>query len=116
MKGIVLFQGIYYFSTAVWPLAHLRSFEWVTGNKKEHWLVYTVSLLILSSSLVFLYSSLLVPSISDEVKLLSLSNSLFLGFVSIYFPLKRVIRKIYFGDGVVEILIFAGVIYVEFRN
>lgn len=116
MRTLLLLQGSYYFLTAVWPLIHLRSFEMVTGDKKDHWLVYTLSLMILSSSLVFLFSSIYLPIISKAVVLLSVTNCLFLGFVSIYFPLKGVIRKVYLGDGLLEMLILTGVLYVEFRE
>jgi len=105
MKYVILFQGLYYFVTAVWPLVHLSSFEKVTGEKKEDWLVYTVSLMILSSSLVFLYASITASTISNEVFILALITAFSLGFISIYFPLRGVIRKVYLGDGAVEILI-----------
>ncbi len=110
MKYVILFQGLYYFVTAVWPLVHLRSFEKVTGNKKEDWLVYTVSLMILSSSLVFLYASLMTETISNEVFILAFINALSLGFISIYYPLRGIIRKVYLGDGVVELFILSGLL------
>lgn len=105
MKHVILFQGFYYFVTAVWPLIHLRSFEKVTGDKKEDWLVYTVSLMILSSSLVFLYAGIMSDTISNEVFILAIINALSLGFISLYYPLRGVIRKVYLGDGAVEVLI-----------
>lgn len=105
MKYVILFQGLYYFVTAVWPLLHIRSFEAVTGEKKEDWLVYTVSLMILSSSLIFLYASLLAETISIEVVFLSALNAVSLGFISIYYPLRGTIRKIYLADGLLEVFI-----------
>ena len=35
-------QAGLYLSTGIWPLAHRRSFEWVTGRKTDFWLAQTV--------------------------------------------------------------------------
>lgn len=42
-------QGLFYLASGVWPLIHMRSFELVLGRKKEHWLVHTVSGLLIAS-------------------------------------------------------------------
>ena len=110
MKYVILFQGLYYLVTAVWPLVHIRSFELVTGEKKEDWLVYTVSLMILASSLIFLYASLMARTISIEVVFLSVLNTAFLGFISIYYPLRGIIRKIYLADCLLEVFILISVL------
>jgi energy-converting hydrogenase Eha subunit E len=41
-----LVQGIFYVTTGLWPLIHLRSFEAVTGPKLDKWLVRTLGGLI----------------------------------------------------------------------
>jgi hypothetical protein len=38
-------QGAYYLLTGLWSLLHYRSFEVVSGRKREPWLVRTVGLL-----------------------------------------------------------------------
>lgn len=38
-------QSIYYAVTGAWPVAHMRSFEAVTGPKTDDWLVHMVGLL-----------------------------------------------------------------------
>lgn len=38
----------YWLFGALWPLASMRSFERVTGNKRDEWLVRTVALMMLS--------------------------------------------------------------------
>ena len=35
-------QGAYYVASGLWPIFHRRSFEAVTGPKKDWWLVVTV--------------------------------------------------------------------------
>ena len=41
-------HSAYYGITGSWPLVHMRSFEALLGKKREHWLVQTVSLLMLA--------------------------------------------------------------------
>jgi hypothetical protein len=38
----------YWLFGAIWPLVSMRSFERVTGNKRDEWLVRTVALMMLS--------------------------------------------------------------------
>jgi hypothetical protein len=39
-------QGVYYVATGLWPIVNIRTFEAVSGKKREHWLVKTIGLLI----------------------------------------------------------------------
>lgn len=98
-------QGGYYLVTSLWPFVHMRSFEKITGDKKEHWLVYSVSLMLLSSSFVFLYAGI-TNRASPEVLILAISNCLALASIDIYFSLKGIVRKIYLADALVELIIF----------
>jgi hypothetical protein len=41
-------QGLYYVGSGVWPLVSMRSFEAVTGPKRDRWLVRTVGLLAMA--------------------------------------------------------------------
>jgi hypothetical protein len=42
-------QGLFNVVGGGWPLAHLRSFEWVFGPKSEEWLQYTTAGLLATS-------------------------------------------------------------------
>jgi hypothetical protein len=44
-RWLAMGQGTYYLATGLWPLASMRSFEAVTGRKRDRWLVRTVGLL-----------------------------------------------------------------------
>ncbi|MGE3500053.1 MAG: hypothetical protein AB7N53_19505, partial [Candidatus Binatia bacterium] len=46
LRSPALVQGIYFFTTGVWPLIHRASFEAVTGPKVDYWLVETVGILV----------------------------------------------------------------------
>ena len=45
-RKIAFAQGLYYTASGVWPLVNMRSFEAVTGPKRERWLVKTVGVLV----------------------------------------------------------------------
>ena len=51
------FQGIYYVASGLWPLLHMRSFEAVTGPKRDKWLVNTVGALIVTIGSTILISA-----------------------------------------------------------
>jgi hypothetical protein len=107
MKGqhILILQGIYYLITAIWPIVHIESFEKISGKKRNHWLVYTVALLLFVSSLVFLYSGFKRDVIPVETIILSVGNALALTIIDIVFVLRNTIRKIYLLDASAEMLL-----------
>jgi hypothetical protein len=45
VRAIARGQGAYHLLSGLWPVASMRTFEWVTGPKQEDWLVRTVGLL-----------------------------------------------------------------------
>jgi hypothetical protein len=47
-RRVAAAQAAYYVVTGIWPLAHRRSFEALTGWKLDWWLVETVGLLVTS--------------------------------------------------------------------
>ncbi|MDQ1474669.1 MAG: hypothetical protein QOJ99_6149 [Bryobacterales bacterium] len=50
-ETLSVIHGMFNLSTGLWPVFHRRSFEAVTGPKKDFWLVRTVGLLIAVSGL-----------------------------------------------------------------
>lgn len=98
MKNLYL-QGWFYVLTGLWPLIHMRSFERVSGPKTDKWLVYTVSLMILCSGLMFV-----VFNDHREMIYLALMNAACLAAIDIIFSVRSIIRKVYLLDAVVELL------------
>ena len=47
-------QGTFYVAPGLWPIVHFRSFEAITGKKKEPWLVKTMGALITSVGVALL--------------------------------------------------------------
>ena len=45
LRRVLALQGTYYVATGVWSVVHRRSFEAVSGEKTDYWLVRTVGLL-----------------------------------------------------------------------
>jgi hypothetical protein len=52
--SLTRFQGAYYLATGLWPIVHYRSFELLSGHKRERWLVRTVGLLAAAIGLTLL--------------------------------------------------------------
>lgn len=102
-KNIITFLGAYYLITALWPIFHMQSFEKITGPKRDHWLVKTVSVMILASAVIFLNASLLRGQISFEVKLLATLNALGLTLIDLIYVTKRRIHPVYLCDALVEL-------------
>jgi hypothetical protein len=104
-QHILIFMGIYYLVSALWPLIHISSFEAVTGRKRNHWLVYTVASLLLVSSVVYLYTGLKSTALPIETMILFVGNALALTIIDIVFVFLHKIRKIYLLDASVEMLL-----------
>lgn len=104
LKFTVLFQAVYFFITAVWPLIDIYSFMMVTGFKTDIWLVKTVSVLILSVSLT-LFVALWKREITFTIAFLGITSALFLGTIDVYYSLKNIISDIYLADAIIEALI-----------
>jgi hypothetical protein len=93
LKTIITFQGLYYVVIAIWPLVHIKSFEFVTGPKKENWLVYTVSVLLIAYSGTIFYGMTKTDFPSPELVTLSMLNAIGLTCIDVIFVMKKTIRK-----------------------
>jgi hypothetical protein len=109
-------QGVYFTAFGVWPLAHIRSFQAVTGPKtdhlatgseSDHWLVYTVGALIVVIGVVLLLAAWR-QQISIEVIVLGMASAATLAAIDVLFVLRNTIAPIYLADAAVELLLFAG--------
>lgn len=118
-------QGTYYAVFGVWPLVHMDSFLFVTGKKgkydnlgtglqADHWLVYTVGLLIVAISVPLLISA--VRKIQSlEVAMLAIVSATALMAVDVIYTRRRVIEPIYLLDAVIElvfVLIWLGILFM----
>lgn len=95
-------QGAYFAVTGIWPILHIKSFEAITGSKKEKWLVKTVGGLI-----VCIGGTMLVDGLKKRTNAstagLAVSSSAFLAGVDVWYVLKNRISPIYLLDAVAEV-------------
>jgi hypothetical protein len=102
MRIAVGAQGFYYLVTGAWPLVSMENFELVTGPKIEHWLVHTVSLLVLGIG-----ASLLVAARSAQVgasvSVLALCVATAFASIDLYYAGIGRISPVYLLDAAVEL-------------
>lgn len=97
LKRILLFQGLYYLLTGLWPLLHLRSFLAVTGDKTDLWLVKMVGTLAATIGIYLIYSIRHQPA-----RLLAILSAISFASIDIYYVYQNVISPVYLGDAIVE--------------
>jgi hypothetical protein len=99
-------QAAYYVATGVWPLAHRRSFEAVTGPKSDFWLVQTVGVLVtaIGGGIAVAFRR---PAPSLELRVVAALAAAGLAAVDIYFVGRRRIRPVYLADAAIELLFVA---------
>jgi len=97
-----LVQGLYYLITGLWPLINIESFQWVTGPKRDLWLVQTVGVLVLVIGATLCAAGYRRQK-SLEVVLLALSSALALAGVDCWFVFQGRISAIYLLDAAVEL-------------
>ena len=88
--------------TGIWPLLHIRSFEWVSGPKLDRWLVKTVSVLI-----SVIGGTMGVAArrrrITPEIELLAVGSAIGLAAIDTIYVARRRIRWVYLVDAVAEL-------------
>lgn len=98
----ILAQGVYYFTTGLWPFVHRKSFLKLTGPKNDLWLVHTVGSLVTAAGAVFVKSAT-KKRVTPEIRLLAVGSALGLAAVEIHSVWRGAIRKIYLADTIVEL-------------
>jgi hypothetical protein len=114
MRRIFFIQGCYYIASGIWPIIHMESFMWVTGEKTDLWLVKMVGLLSCAIG-VTLFAARQSPGRIAVV--LAATSTLAFAAIDIYYSAIGVISKIYLGDAVIQLTILAILlIVVQKRN
>jgi hypothetical protein len=112
MRLVATIQGVYFFITGMWPLVHVGSFEMVTGHKTDnwtgleadHWLLNTVSVLILSIAIPLLIAAWR-NDFSLEIIVLAIGAAVALTGIDIVYVSRGVISRIYLADTAAEIVL-----------
>jgi hypothetical protein len=103
-ETLTVAQGAFYGATGVWPIAHMRSFEAVTGPKKEDWLVKTVG------GLIAVVGGAVAAAgarkrVTPEIAGLAAASALFLAGIDIVYVARGRIRPVYLLDAAAELAI-----------
>ena len=106
-ESVAVTQGAFYTATGVWPIAHLGSFEAVTGPKPEGWLVKTVGGLIGVAGAA-LASAGLRRRVTPEIALLGAGCAAVLAAIDVVYVARRRISPVYLLDAVAEGVLIAG--------
>ncbi len=99
----------YYAVTGVWPIAHMRSFETVTGPKTDTWLVNMVAALALANGTALAFG-LRREKISTETTALAVCSALAFAAIDVVYVARGRIRPIYLGDAAVELALAAAIV------
>lgn len=111
--GVCWVQGLYFAATGLWPLVSVETFQRVTGRKSDHliaspptevdhWMLNTISLLILAIAVVLLHAAW-HRQVTADVALLGLLSSLALTGIDVLYVARGTIASIYLGDAVIEV-------------
>ncbi len=106
-EAMAAVQAGYYVPTAVVPFISRRSFEAVTGPKREWWLVLTVA-----SQLAVVGTALAVAarrgSVGPEMRLLGAGSAGALAAIDIVYVARGRISPVYLLDAVLELGLIGG--------
>jgi hypothetical protein len=95
-------QGSFNVVSGLWPLLHMRSFEAVTGEKTDKWLVRTVSGLLIAIGIVQSLSPD-NPQGLAQARRLGIGTAATLTAIDLVYVAKRRISKIYLLDAAIEL-------------
>lgn len=95
-------QGLLYAVTGIWPLIHMDSFEWVTGEKVDDWLVRTVGVLVLVIGGVLL-GAVWRQRITAELAAVAVGAALGLTAIDVFYVAVGRIPPVYLLDAVAEL-------------
>jgi energy-converting hydrogenase Eha subunit E len=98
-------QG-YYTATGLWPVVSMKTFERVTGPKRDDWLVKTVGLLITVVGVTLIHAGR-QPRIHQEIRLLAALSAAALASVDVVYVARRRISPVYLLDAMPEMMLLA---------
>ena len=94
-------HGVFNLVAGIWPVIHIRSFERVTGEKVDDWLVKTVGLLLAVIGSVEIASSR-EDEVASELEALGIGTAAALLAIDLRYALRRRISAVYLLDGLAQ--------------
>jgi hypothetical protein len=99
-------QGAYYLATGIWPVLHRRSFEAISGEKQDYWLVRTVGLITTAVGLSVIIGSRRTQA-RPEMAVLEVGTATGFAMIDLTYGLSRRISAVYLVDGAVQVAFIA---------
>jgi hypothetical protein len=106
-RRIAFIQAGYFGVTGIWPLVHMRSFEWVSGRKTDRWLVKTVGALITVIGATIGLAARR-NRVTPEIVVLGAGSALALASIDVVYVARRRIRWVYLLDAIAELGLIVG--------
>jgi hypothetical protein len=103
-RALAAAQAAYYVATGAWSIAHRPSFERVTGEKHDYWLVRTVGGLAIAIGL-----PLAAAAARDrrEPEIVVLAAGSAMAFLAADLQAARAASPVYLGDAALHVLLLA---------
>lgn len=114
IRRVLALQGTLYLVTGLWPIVHMRSFEWITGPKNDDWLVYTVGLLLAVIGCVLLTNSR--HDHRRDIIGLAAGTAIVLAAIETFYVAAGTISPVYLLDTIVELGFVAALVYAFHRE
>ncbi|MFO7662805.1 MAG: hypothetical protein R6X18_09445 [Chloroflexota bacterium] len=109
IRALLLTQGIYYLITGIWPVAHMRSFERISGPKTDDWLVKTLGMVLAIIGGILCVAGMRPrASLAPETALTAVGSASALASSDIVYGFTRRISAVYLLEGLAELALIAG--------
>ncbi|HEY0839077.1 MAG TPA: hypothetical protein VGD74_02720 [Vulgatibacter sp.] len=112
MTRLAWLQGAWFAAAGLWPLVGMRSFERVTGPKRDEWLVETVGAVVLAIGGTLLFAAYRREE-SPPVRALGMGSSAALAAIELRHGLAGRISPVYLADAVLELGLVAGWVWTS---
>ena len=104
--AVIRTQGLYDLLTGISPLVSMRAFEWVTGPKRDDWLVRTVGLLAAVIGAAILQADR--RGRLHDAQDVGVGSALAFATVDIVGVATRTLRPVYLLDALAQLVFVAG--------
>jgi hypothetical protein len=102
LRTVAMVQAAYFLLTGLWPILNVDSYQAVTGNKFDLWLVYTVGALVSTIGTTLLFAGL-NRRLTTEIALLAMASAAALAAIDVIFFVRGVISWVHLVDAAAEI-------------
>ena len=102
LRTVAMVQAAYFLLTGLWPILNVDSFQAVTGNKFDLWVVYTVGALVSIIGSTLLLAGL-NRRLTTEIAFLAIASAAALAAIDVIFVVRGVISWVYLVDAAAEI-------------